>query len=58
MVDSFEKIRKIFHMFHGVLILLNHFCNKVADRMDPLYHEIQRDLNAAKRINGDTTGVR
>ena len=59
MVDSFEKIRKIFHMFHGVLIprsTLNHFCNKVADRMDPLYHEIQRDLNAAKRINGDTTG--
>ena len=59
MVDSFEKIRKIFHMFHGVLIprsTLNHFCNKVADRMDPLYQEIKRDLNAAKRINGDTTG--
>ena len=59
MVDSFEKIRKIFHMFHGVLIprsTLNHFCNKVADMMDPLYQEIRRDLNAAKRINGDTTG--
>ena len=28
MIDSFEKIRKIFHMFHGVLIprsTLNHF---------------------------------
>ncbi len=59
MVDSFEKICKIFHMFHGVLIpgsTLNHFCNKVADMMDPLYQEIKRDLNAAKRINGDTTG--
>ena len=59
MVDSFEKIRKIFHMFHGVLIprsTLNHFCNKAADMMDPLYQEIERDLNAAKRINGDTTG--
>ena len=59
MIDSFEKIRKIFHMFHGVLIprsTLHHFCSKVAYRMDPLYHEIQRDLNAAKRVNGDTTG--
>ena len=42
MVDSFEKIRRIFHMSHGVLTprsTLNHFCSRVADRMDPLYPE-------------------
>ena len=51
MADSFEKIRKIFHMFHGVFspgFTLSHFCNKAADKRDPLYHEIKRDLNAAK----------
>ena len=59
MIDSFEKIRKIFHMFHGVLIprsTLNHFCNRVAAELDPLYREIRRDLNAARLVNGDTTG--
>ena len=38
MIDSFEKIRKIFHMFHGVLIprsTLNHFCDRVAAELDP-----------------------
>ena len=59
MIDLFEKIRKIFHMFHGVLIprsTLNHFCNRVAAELDPLYREIRRDLNAARLVNGDTTG--
>ena len=59
MIDSFEKIRKIFHMFHGVLIprsTLNHFCNRVAAELDPLYREIRRDLNAARLVNGGTTG--
>ena len=59
MIDSFEKIRKIFHMFHGVLIprsTLNHFCDRVAAELDPLYQEIRRDLNAARLVNGDTTG--
>ena len=58
MIDSFEKIRKILHMFRGVLIprsTRNHFCNRVADEMDPLYQEIKKDLNAAKRVNWDTT---
>ena len=58
-IESFEKIRKILHMFHGVLIprsTLNHFCNRAADEMDPLYQEIKKDLNAAKQVNGDTTG--
>ena len=50
-IDSFEKIRKIFHMFHGVLIprsTLNH----MAAELDPLYREIRRDLN---RLAGQGT---
>ena len=35
---------------------LNHFCDRVAAELDPLYQEIRRDLNAARLVNGDTTG--
>ena len=59
MVDSFGKIRKLFCMFHGVRIpksTLNHFCDKVASELDPLYQEIKRDLNTGRLVNGDTTG--
>ena len=59
MVDSFGKIRKLFCMFHGVRIpksTLNHFCDKVASELDPLYQEIKRDLNTGRPVNGDTTG--
>ena len=59
MVDSFGKIRKLSRMFHGVLIpksTLNHFCDKVASELDPLYQEIKRDLNTGRLVNGDTTG--
>ena len=59
MVDSLEKICRIFYMFHGVLITrstLNHFCSGAAVMMDPLYHEIMKDLNAVRQVNGDTTG--
>ena len=30
MIDSFEKIRKIFHMFHGVLIPRSTLSDRVA----------------------------
>ena len=59
MVDSFGKIRKLFRMFHGVRIpksTLNHFCDKVASELDPLYQQIKRDLNTGRLVNGDTTG--
>ena len=59
MVDSFVKIHRLFRMFHGVRIpksTLNHFCDKVASELDPLYQQIKRDLNTGRLVNGDTTG--
>ena len=46
-------------MFYGALIprsALDSFCDKAADTLYPLYQQIKKDLNASKRINGDTTG--
>ena len=44
-------------MFYGALIprsVLDSFCDKAADALYPLYQQIKKDLNASKRINGDT----
>ena len=53
MVDSFGKIRRLFNMFHGVRIpksTLNHFCDKAASELVPLYQEIKRDLNTGRLV--------
>ena len=58
MVDSFGKSASC-SACSSVRIpksTLNHFCDKVASELDPLYKEIKRDLNTGRSVNGDTTG--
>ena len=59
MIDSFEKIRTIIRLFYEGWIprsTLNHFCDVVAARYEPLYEEMKDELGRYVTVSGDDTG--